>query len=151
MPLFIKIIGVIGMIANSLTLAFGLTAFAMGIVFFLTGLPQMKKKTVSAFFNKDMAYILATMMILLTFLILLGFTISFSKDLLFSEALSSLETLMLGKRLLIVVGILVLWALISTKWILPNIFDPIKLSRKQITIVLSGIISMIIVGLNAVL
>lgn len=141
----------IGIAANSLTLAFGLSAFVMGIVFFLIGLPQMKKKSVSTFFNKDVAYIMATMAILLTFLIMMGFTIYLSKELLFSGTLSSLETFMFGKRLLIVIGIIVLWGFISTKWLLPVVFDPIKLSRKQLMVVITGIVSMIVVGVDAVM
>jgi uncharacterized protein YjeT (DUF2065 family) len=141
----------IGIAANSLTLAFGLSAFVMGIVFFLIGLPQMKKKSVSAFFNKDVAYIMATMAILLTFLILMGFSIYLSKELLFSSALSPSETLRLGKRLLFVIGVLVLWGFLYTKWLLPIFFDPIKLSKKQMTVIITGIVSMIVVGVDAVM
>lgn len=141
----------IGIAANSLTLAFGLSAFVMGIVFFLIGLPQMKKKSVSAFFNKDVAYIMATMAILITFLILMGFSIYLSKELLFSSALSPSETLRLGKRLLFVIGVLVLWGFLCTKWLLPIFFDPIKLSKKQMTVIITGIVSMIVVGVDAVM
>lgn len=141
----------IGIAANSLTLAFGLIAFVMGIVFFLIGLPQMKKKSVSAFFNKDVAYIMATMAILLTLLILMGFTIYLSKNLLFSDHLSALDKLIFGKKLLIMNGILVLWGFISTKWILPIVFDPIKLNKKQMTIIVTGIASMFVVGVDAVM
>lgn len=146
----IKFIGIIGIAANSLILAFGLSAFVMGIVFFLIGLPQMKKKSVSAFFNKDLAYIMATMAILLTFLILMGFTIYLSKELLFSSALSSVETPMFGKQLLFVIGVVVLWGFVCTKWLLPIFFDPIKLNKKQMTVIVTGIVSMIVVGVDAV-
>lgn len=141
----------IGIAANSLILTFGLSAFVMGIVFFLIGLPQMKKKSVSAFFNKDVAYIMGTMAILVTFLVLIGFSIYLSKELLFSSALSSAQTLRLGKRLLFVIGAVVLWGLLCSKWLLPIVFDPIKLSKKQLTVVFTGIISMIVVGVDAVM
>lgn len=147
----IKVIGMIGIVANSLILTFGLSAFVMGIVFFLIGLPQMKKKSASAFFNKDVAYIMATMAILLTFLVLMGFSIYLSKELLFSSVLSSAETLRVGKRLLFVIGVVVLWGLFCAKWLLPIVFDPIKLSKKQLTVVFTGIISMIVVGVDAVM
>lgn len=141
----------IGIAANSLILTFGLSAFVMGIVFFLIGLPQIKKKSGSAFLNKDVAYIMATMAILLSFLVLMGFTIYLSKELLFSSVLSSVETLRLGKRLLFVIGVLVLWGFVCTKWILPIVFDPIKLSKKQMTVIVTGIVSMIVVGVDAVM
>lgn len=147
----ITFIGIIGIAANSLTLAFGLSAFVMGIVFFLIGLPQMKKKSASTFLNKDVAYIMATMAILLTLLVLMGISIYLSKELLFSSVLSPVETLRLGKRLLFVIGVVVLWGFVCSKWLLPIVFDPIKLSKKQMTVIMTGMVSMIVVGVDAVM
>jgi hypothetical protein len=80
----------------------------------------------------------------------MGFTIYLSKELLFSSALSSVETPMFGKQLLFVIGVVVLWGFVCTKWLLPIFFDPIKLNKKQMTVIVTGIVSMIVVGVDAV-
>lgn len=151
MSLTIKIVGVIGMIANSIIVSFGLVALLMGIVFFLIGFPEMKKKSVSSFLNKDVGFIFATLATLLIFIVLVGMTIYLCKALLFTSQLAPQELISLGKHLLITVGVLLGWIIISAVWLLPVIFDKMSLNRKQISIVVIGIICMTTVGLSAVM
>ncbi len=44
-----------------------------------------------------------------------------------------------------------LWAFVSLKWLLPFFFDPLDLNKKQILVVVSGIVFSVASGIYAML
>ncbi|WP_226002288.1 hypothetical protein [Paenibacillus sp. BJ-4] len=91
------------------------------------------------------------MSILLVFVIIVSLNIYASGDLFLAGPLTPQMKLLLGQKVLMLGLLEGLWAVISLKWLLPIFFDPLDLSKKQILVLVSGIVFSVVSGIYAML
>jgi hypothetical protein len=127
-------------------------AIIVGIVFFLIGLPEFKrspKLTKKA--KKDITYIMSTLLTLLIFVVIVSWNLHTSGDLFLEGPLTPQMKFHWGQKVLLLGLLEGLWAVISLKWLLPIFFDPLDLSKKQILVLVSGIVFSVVSGIYAML
>ncbi|MEC0181295.1 hypothetical protein P4H61_07250 [Paenibacillus peoriae] len=124
----------------------------MGIVFFLIGLPEFKKSPkLTKEAKKNITYIMSTLLTLVVFMVIISWNIRASGDLMLAGPLTPPMKLLWGQKVLTLGLLEGLWAVVSLKWLLPFFFDPLNLNKKQILVVVSGIVFSVASGIYAML
>ncbi len=138
--------------ANIILGSFIGVAIFMGIVFFLIGWPEFKKTLkLTKKAKKDIAYIMSTLLTLVVFMVIVCWNIRASGDLMLAGPLTPQMKFHWGQKMLMLGLLEGLWAVITLKWLLPVFFDPLDLSKKQILVLVSGIVFSIVSGIYAML
>lgn len=138
--------------ANIILGSFIGAAIFMGIVFFLIGLPEFKKSPkLTKKAKKDIAYIMSTLLTLVVFMVIVFWNIRASGDLMLAGPLTPQMKFHWGQKVLMLGLLEGLWSVITLKWLLPIFFDPLDLSKKQILVLVSGIVFSVGSGIYAIL
>lgn len=149
----VLLIQILNMAANLIISCFTGAFMFMGVIFFLisfnkTKLPALIKKNKT---RRDLIYIFSTLAILLIIFLLSYFSLRMTGDLAFKSDMASEAKYQMGVRLIWLGFIQGIWFIIALRWLLPLVFDPVQLNKKQISIVVSSVLLNLLVGLLTIL